>query len=71
MKKLILLAGAAGCVQFADAAQSKTAEAGPAFVQHPDHVQPGLPAHGRFATLTEVRVKDCIHGMSVRDIDQA
>ena len=30
-----------------------------------------VTSFGRFATLTEVRVKDCIHGMSVRDIDQA
>ena len=47
MKKLMLLLGVAGCVRFADAAQSTSAEAGPVFVPHPDHIQPGLPAHGR------------------------
>src|SRR5690242_1949268 len=55
------LAGAAiGAVSFerAQATQAQTPiTAGPGnqptyFVEHPDHVQPGLPNHGRWAALT-------------------
>src|SRR5256885_1362631 len=51
MRILILLLGAAACAKLADAAQSPQQTSAP-FVQHKDHIQPGLPLKGRFVALT-------------------